>query len=342
MKHDLEAEIRARDARIAELERLVRTKPNTAKRRIYEAAIEEARIHGFELRMGDVVKRSGVSQGAVYNTHYTGGKEQVITEMCQEMQKDFLAGVSEIIQIEDGRKAMMSLMRFHAEHTSKWGMISAHILSGFTPPEYLGWTDVPGLKKVFGHLVKRCKEQGYCRKDVSTRQIVHVWSSLLAAERITASLNDGLTHEEICEITMDFMIRSFYVHSSCLIVRSVDAVSGANMTRYEGVIDDDYYLEFHRQLFANPNFSMTHGITDLRYAKEVKISPMAVNQMCEWARAMPEKFPPPARLAVVAGEGAALQVAENYYTLMNQGPVKVEVFKTIEDARAWLFSEEDT
>lgn len=179
------------------------------RRRICEAAREEVRQHGFDATLAQIIKHAGVSQAALYNTHFPGGKEEIIGTLVRELDREAREALARILELGDGRDAMRAWMTFYAGAAARWGMLSAQILGNQIPEPYRPLVDLAGVKRVLGHLIKRCKEQGHCRRDVSTRDVVHAWVALLHPDRILASLADGRTIEEICGLTMAIMTRAF-------------------------------------------------------------------------------------------------------------------------------------
>lgn len=179
------------------------------RRRIWEAARDEVRKHGFDATLTQIIKHAGVSQAALYNTHFPGGKEEIIGALVRELDREAREALAGILDIADGHNAMMAWMTFYAGAAARRGMLSAQILGRQIPEPYQPLVDLAGVKRVLGHLVKRCKDQGHYRRDVRTRDMVHAWVALLHPDRILASLADGRTIEEICDLTMVIMTRAF-------------------------------------------------------------------------------------------------------------------------------------
>jgi hypothetical protein len=109
-------------------------------------------------------------------------------------------------------------------------------------------------------------------------------------------------------------------------------------TRLWGVVTDADILRLAREAAEDPTLGPnTREIVDLREVDRADVTQEGIRAAAEADRAHPEKFSG-SRTAIVAEKDAHYGLARMYANLMTAmgAPTQVRVFRTIEEARAWL------
>ena len=109
-----------------------------------------------------------------------------------------------------------------------------------------------------------------------------------------------------------------------------------------GTIPDDEFLAFYKSLYENDRIDpLMNLLVDLRQADSTPRSPDVLRQFAQFIQAKLKEVPEQPKVAVVAPEDLSFGLARMYEIFSYSVPWDFEVFRTMDDALAWLGLPED-
>jgi hypothetical protein len=116
----------------------------------------------------------------------------------------------------------------------------------------------------------------------------------------------------------------------------IDPQRNLVLTTASGALGDADILELKRALRSDPRVSANmRQLSDVRLVTDLRVTPAGVRQMV--AADVDQGTPPPEyRLAIVTGQDVVFGMARMYQTLTDASRQHVGVFRSLEEAEAWL------
>lgn len=116
----------------------------------------------------------------------------------------------------------------------------------------------------------------------------------------------------------------------------IDSARGIIYTTATGILTNDEVLAYKRRLFRDPAF---HGdlveLADVRGIERLEVTPEGIGQFVQQDIADSPKLRG-YRLAIVASEDFVFGMARMYQTRTSPHLPNVQVFRSMDDATAWL------
>jgi hypothetical protein len=121
----------------------------------------------------------------------------------------------------------------------------------------------------------------------------------------------------------------------------IDPEHSLILTTGSGVLADEHVLAHKKALNADPDYDASmKELSDLRAVTDLSVTTQGVSAMAGYDRDNPDTEGRH-RLALVASEDVVFGMARMYQMTTVESDSRVGVFRTIEEARAWLDADED-
>lgn len=116
----------------------------------------------------------------------------------------------------------------------------------------------------------------------------------------------------------------------------IDTARGLVLTTATGVLTDDELLEHKRALAADPAFAPgMRQLSDVRAVEQLAVTSEGVRLMVALDRDQADQLGD-YRLAIVTGADVVFGTARMYQTMTDDQLNHVQIFRDMDDARAWL------
>jgi hypothetical protein len=120
----------------------------------------------------------------------------------------------------------------------------------------------------------------------------------------------------------------------------IDPERSLILSTASGVVTDEHVLAHKKALNADPDYDASmKELTDLRAVTELDVTTQGIAAMASYDHDNPNTEGRH-RLALVASESLVFGMARMYQMTTVESDSRVGVFRTMEDARAWLDLEE--
>lgn len=120
------------------------------------------------------------------------------------------------------------------------------------------------------------------------------------------------------------------------ITYSIDETAARVHTVATGTLTDQEILEHKRALVGDPRYRPgMQEISDVRDVTELAVTPVGIRQMVAMDGAEADQLAGH-RLAIVTGADVVFGVARMYQQSADHTPQTIGVFRTMEEAEAWL------
>lgn len=216
------------EARIRSLElenRQLRDQPSTPSRgdatrnRIRECAIDVLAEKGWHADLRDFTEAAGIGNSTFYR-HYPG-RDELVREVGRQMVQEVYDATLTLQKLDDGREILVQWVETGFGHVHRYGRLAVQVCFPEAIPPYL--QDIvrrDALLRFTGWILKKCKEQGHCRPEVSTRSMVRTFFSLMHPFRLRWCEAEGLSQREIFEETLQVFISSYATPTAASLFRS--------------------------------------------------------------------------------------------------------------------------
>ena len=206
-REDLEAEVAELRAENQSL-RSRTTRGEATRERIWSTAIEVLSTIGWEADLKHFTSAAGIGTTTFYR-HFDG-RDDLVRAVAVAMVAEVSARAEELMKLQDGREIF-----FHWSHTGfamvrKYGKLAVQACFPEDIPSYLA--DIFKNDETYrftGWIINRCKAQGHCRTDASTRSMVRTFFSLVHPHRVRWCEREGLSDEEIFQETMQVFLLAY-------------------------------------------------------------------------------------------------------------------------------------
>lgn len=106
---------------------------------------------------------------------------------------------------------------------------------------------------------------------------------------------------------------------------------------HTGVIADDEFLSFYKDLYANPQFDKSFNLlVDLQQTESTVRSTSALRELAEFIQRQLEDIHPHPKIAVIAPKDISFGLARMYEVFSGTSDSEFVVFRDANAALAWL------
>lgn len=114
------------------------------------------------------------------------------------------------------------------------------------------------------------------------------------------------------------------------------------VTRFNGHVRDDEFLDLYRRLYADPAYEL--GMNELADVRDVELLDLSASALRAVERLTEDRYGGSGesfRTAILAPQDQQYGIGRMYEAFAAEGPENVRVCRTSGDALAWLDIEED-
>jgi AcrR family transcriptional regulator len=209
-RQQLEARIRQLELENSRLREqpAVPSRGDATRNRIRECAIDVLAEKGWHADLRDFTEAAGIGNSTFYR-HFPG-RDELVREVGRQMVQEVYDAALKLQKLDDGREMLVQWVELGFANVHRYGRLAVQVCFPEAVPPYL--QDVvmrDALLRFTGWILKKCKEQGHCRSDASTRSMVRTFFALLHPFRIRWCEQEGLSQCEIFEETLQVFIASY-------------------------------------------------------------------------------------------------------------------------------------